>query len=216
MLPPLHIELAKKIAAYHRLNQEPQHSDCIIALGSNDPRVAERAVELYQLGLAPYLVFSGGVGALTEGLYKTSEAEYFAEIALARGVPEKDLILETQSKNTGENVRFVRELLLTRKLNPASAIAVQKPYMERRTLATFGKFWPELKITVTSPQITFDDYALPSLSLERVIAIMVGDLQRIHEYPKLGYQIFQEVPKDVQNAFDKLVEFGYTEHLIRV
>ena len=42
-------------------------------------------------------------------------------------------------------------------------ILVQKPFMERRTLATFLKQWPEIdktfdRIAVTSPQIYFMDY----------------------------------------------------------
>ncbi len=43
---------------------------------------------------------------------------------------------------------------------------------------------------------------------------MVGDLQRIKEYPKLGFQIVQEIPDEVWNAYEKLVAAGYNKHLI--
>jgi len=43
---------------------------------------------------------------------------------------------------------------------------------------------------------------------------MVGDLQRIAIYPKQGFQIAQEIPVDVWDAFEQLVALGYTKHLI--
>ena len=56
-------------------------SDCIFVLCSNDTRVAEYAAELYHQKIAPYIVFSGGVGRFTEGSFERSEAETFASIA---------------------------------------------------------------------------------------------------------------------------------------
>src|SRR5262249_51757135 len=47
-----------------------------------------------------------------------------------------------------------------------------------------------------------------------VINIMVGDLQRIRIYPGRGFQIEQDIPDDVWQAFEKLIELGYDKHLI--
>jgi hypothetical protein len=44
---------------------------------------------------------------------------------------------------------------------------------------------------------------------------MVGDLQRIKFYPALGFQIEQEIPDEVWQAYEKLVELGYDQHLIK-
>jgi uncharacterized SAM-binding protein YcdF (DUF218 family) len=176
--------------------------------------VAERAAELFGRGLAPRIVFSGKIGALTEGLYASSEAEHFAHIAEERGVPRRAMLLETESTNTGENVRLTRALLAAHGPLPHSAIAVQKPYMERRTAATFARYWPELKLAVTSPQIPLEAYAPEGVPLSRLIEIMVGDLQRIIEYPKRGFQAPQEVPPEIEAAFHELVRLGYTGHLI--
>ncbi len=72
-----------------RLNHEPVRSDCIFCMCSNDTRVAEYAAQLYLDGYAPKLVFSGGIGRFTEGLFNTSEAEAFALVAKDMGVPEQ-------------------------------------------------------------------------------------------------------------------------------
>jgi len=67
---------------------------------------------------------------------------------------------------------------------------------------------------VTSPNIHFEHYPTKSISKDDVINIMVGDLQRIKEYPKKGFQIEQEIPNDVWQAYKKFIEIGYTKHLI--
>jgi hypothetical protein len=44
---------------------------------------------------------------------------------------------------------------------------------------------------------------------------MVGDLQRIKIYPEKGFQIPQEIPSDVWDAFEQLVELGFDKHLAK-
>jgi hypothetical protein len=39
-------------------------------------------------------------------------------------------------------------------------------------------------------------------------------MQRIEEYPKLSFQVEQEIPDDVWKAFNELVSLGYDKHLI--
>ena len=208
------IELAKKLWDYHHLNHELQKVDCILTLGSHDLRVAKRAAQLYLDGFAPLLVFSGGLGRLTLDMWIQSEAEQFAAIAAEMGVPREDILVENKSTNTGENILFTRQLLAARNLHPESFIVVQKPYMERRSYATFKKQWPDKKLLVTSPQIAFEDYPTGEISMEKVIDIMVGDLQRIKYYPEKGFQIYQEIPDDVWDACNELIRSGFNKYLI--
>jgi len=207
-------DLAKRLLQFHRLGHILSPSDCILVLCSNDIRVAEHAAQIFKRGLAPLIVFSGAVGPLTEGLYSKTEAEEFADVALRLGVPADRIVLEKMATNTGENVVFSRAMLAKRGVAPATAIAVQKPYMERRTFATFSVIWPELKVAVTSPDLKFEELTLPWIDQNRLIEIIVGDLHRIIEYPKLGFQSAQELPTDVLEAFQELVRRGYTGHLI--
>ncbi|MFH0857448.1 MAG: YdcF family protein [Candidatus Magasanikbacteria bacterium] len=207
-------ELAKILWDYHHVNQSLEKSDCILVLGSHDLRVAERGAELYLQGLAPIIIFSGGLGNFTKGIWDQSEADKFASIAMNMGVPSKAILVENKSTNTGENILFTQQLLKEKGINPQSFIVVQKPYMERRSYATFKKHWPEKKLVVTSPIISFEKYPNDEIPLENVIHIMVGDLQRIKIYPEKGFQIFQEIPDDVWQAFEQLVELGYTHHMV--
>src|SRR5689334_8379556 len=207
------IALAQQLWDYHHMQHELKRSDCIFALGSHDLRVANRAAELYLQGWAPLLIFSGGLGNVTKGIWTEAEADRFAAIALNMGVPESAILVENKSTNTGENILFTQALLQERGLDPHTFILVQKPYMERRSYATFKKQWPDKELLVTSPQIPFSAYANEEIPLERVINIMVGDLQRIRLYPERGFQIYQEIPDTIWQAYEQLVALGFDKHL---
>lgn len=208
-------QLARILWDYHHLHHELKKADCIFVLGSHDTRVADYAADLYLQGYAPYIVFSGGFGRLTTDIFKKPEAEIFADIAKNKGVPADKIIIENKSTNTGENVSFTKKILAEKDLDFQTFILVQKPYMERRTYATFKKVWPEKEFIVTSPQILFENYPTSEIPLDRVINSMVGDLQRIKLYPEKGFQIYQEIPNEVWNAYKQLVTLGYTKHLIK-
>ena len=211
--------LVEKIWQYHQLNHELARSDAILVLCSYDLVVARRGAQLYLEGWAPLLIFSGGLGTITSRLWSEPEADQFARIAAGMGVPEDRMLIENRSTNTGENIRFTRQMLAERGLDPQTFIVVQKPYMERRSFATFRKVWPEKDVIVTSPRMSLERYLREcsngELTTDDVISIMVGDLQRIKEYPSKGFQIYQDIPDDVWSAFGELVAAGYDKHLIR-
>ena len=212
-------ELAERLWDYHHMNHGLERSEVILVLCSHDEAVAERGAALYLEGWAPLLIFSGGLGVITKNLWSEPEAELFASIARRMGVPEERIVVESRSTNTGENVQFTRRLLAERGLEPQSLILVQKPYMERRAFATFKNYWPEPRVFVTSPQVSFEEYLKSysnrALTEEDVVGIMVGDLQRLRVYPEKGFQIPQEIPADVWAAYEELVRAGYDKYLIK-
>ena len=205
---------ARTLWDYHHVGHSLETADAILGLGSHDTRVAERGAELFLAGWAPLLLFSGHLGGLTSGMWTRSEAEIFADVAAGLGVPRDRILVEARSTNTGENVDFSRQLLAEKGLIPRKAIAVQKPYMERRTLATFRQRWPELEVIVTSPQIAFADYPTAGMDKDDVIHIMVGDLQRLIVYGRRGWSTPQDVPAEVLEAYERLVAAGYTRRLL--
>jgi len=210
--------LVERVWEYHHLNHQLSHADAILVLCSHDKIVANRGAELFLEGWAPLLIFAGGLGSITSRLWREPEADQFARIAIAMGVPEERILIENSSTNTGENILFTKQLLLQRRLDPQKFIVVQKPYMERRSYATFKKLWPEKDVIVASPRMSLDEYLSAgshgALSSDDVIGIMVGDLQRIRLYAEKGFQIHQDIPDDVWQAYEELVEAGYDTHLL--
>ena len=212
--------LVETIWHYHHLNHHLSRADAILVLCSHDTIVANRGAELFLQGWAPLLIFSGGLGSITSRLWDEPEADQFARIAAGLGVPRERILIENRSTNTGENVRFTRQLLAEQRLDPHKFIVVQKPYMERRSYATFRKVWPEKEVVVTSPQLSLDEYlsrySNGALTPDDVVSIMVGDLQRIRVYAEKGFQIEQEIPDEVWQAYEELVKSGYDRHLVNL
>jgi len=210
--------LAQKIWQYHQMKHRLEKADAILVLCSHDKRVAETGAQLFLDGWAPLLIFAGGLGSVTRGMWTEPEADQFAEIANGMGVPRESILIENRSTNTGENVLFTRQLLAQNQIDPERFILVQKPYMERRSFATFRQLWPEKECVVTSPQVSFDEYLAgytnQEFSKDDVVNIMVGDLQRIRIYPAKGFQIYQEIPPEVWSAYEELVRAGYSQRLV--
>ena len=200
------------------MKHQLEKADAILVLCSHDKKVAETGAQLFLQGWAPLLIFAGGLGSVTRGMWTEPEADQFAEIATGMGVPSDRILVENRSTNTGENISFTKQLLVDHGIDPERFIVVQKPYMERRSFATFRKVWPEKAVIVTSPRVSFDEYldgySNEALSRDDVISIMVGDLQRIKLYPDKGFQIHQEIPPDVWSAYEELIEAGYNQRLV--
>ena len=202
------------------LGHQLKRADVIFVPGSRDTRVAEYAAQLYLDGWAPILLFSGS-GSIhnhkpgREKFLGSTEAEVFTDIALQMGVPRKIILIENQSQNTGQNYEFSIKLLNEHGIKPKTVIAVQKPYMERRTYAAGKVWWPQIELISTSSPISMEDYQNGTNDRdEHWVSAMIGDLQRIKEYPTKGFQIKQAIPKDVWEAYEYLVSLGYNKRLI--
>lgn len=207
-------ELAKILWDYNTMKHRVRVSDCILALGSHDIRVAHRAADLFLQDFAPWIVFSGNLGRLTEDMWDQPEAEIFTEEAIRVGVPRDKILIENRSTNTGDNIRLTRELLASKGLSVETVILVQKPYMQRRAYATLKKVWQDKDVMVTAPQLSFEEDPNEIIKKNDLISIMVGDTQRIKVYADRGFQIPQEIPDDVWAAYEELVRRGFTSHLI--
>ncbi|XP_072553475.1 uncharacterized protein SCO4629-like [Salminus brasiliensis] len=206
---------AKVLWDYLCLRRPLEKSDVIIGLGCHDLRVAERSAQLFLDGWAPYLLFTGYLGNQTADVWTRPEAEVFRDVALAMGVPENRILLETAATNTGENIRFSYQTLRNNGVPVRKLILVQQPFMERRVEATFLQQWPgPLKNThciVTSPDLDMSSYPIPAVgSTQQLICCMLGAVERIRDYPEKGFQVKQEIPPEVLKAYHWLLDTGYT------
>ncbi len=161
------------------------------------------------------MVFSGNKSESNRNLWEVPEAQVFANEAMHLGVPKDKILLEEKATNTGENILFTKQLLEEKGLNIESFIVVQKPFMLRRVYATLLKQWPGKEIVMSAPQLSFEEYPNHVLSKNYIINILVGDTQRIKLYPEKGFQISQEIPEEVWQAYEELVRRGYSEHVLK-
>ncbi|MDO6526394.1 YdcF family protein [Motilimonas sp. 1_MG-2023] len=189
-------------------------ASCIIVMGSIDIRTAQRASELILQGLAPYVVFSGNCGRNTEGLFKKTEAEVFADVARQAGVPASHVLLEPKATNTGENVKFSMALLAERGIQVDSVILVHKDFATKRAFATFKQHFPDIEVMVAGPQLTYSSYPNDVIDKTLLIHTLVGDMQRMKLYPMLDYQVEMPIDSEAWQAYQALVLAGFTEQII--
>lgn len=123
---------------YQGLEDTGENVDCILVLGSMkaDKYRVPVAVKAYKANRANRIVLCGGkLRDFPNGKY--SEADHMRYTALETGVLEEDIIIENDSENTVENIRFgMAQLQKTVGINNIhSILLVTATYHMRRSLA---------------------------------------------------------------------------------
>lgn len=199
---------------YHHMGHELAPCDVGVGLGSHDLGVATYTAELFHQGMVPRIVFTGANAPTTIERFPRGEAVHYREHAIERGVPTAAIYVEPEATNTGQNIELTRQLLEDEGVSADSVLLVSRPYQQRRAYTTAKKLWPDVEVICASRPLPLDDYIASIGDTTRVIDMLVGDTQRIIEYPKRGYAIPQDMPPEAETAFNRLVSAGYTSRLL--
>ncbi|MFD9454404.1 YdcF family protein [Streptomyces sp. NPDC059985] len=199
---------------FQQMRHEPRPCSVAIGLGSHDLGVADVTADLYERGMAPLIVFTGASSRTTRERMPRGEAQHYRERAQELGVPADVVLVEPNARNTGENIRFSRDLLADRGVDVSSVLLVSKPYEERRAYATARKLWPEVEIVSASSPMTLAEYAASIKDPRLVLDMLVGAQQRLIVYPHKDFMISLEVPALVTTAYERLVASGFTSRLV--
>lgn len=199
---------------YHDMHHELRPTDVGVGLGSHDLGVATYTAELYHEGMFPLIVFTGANAPTTVERFPRGEAIHYAEHAKELGVPLDDIIIEPQATNTGENIVLTRAALAEREIFPKSVTFISRPYQQRRAYATCRKIWPEVDPICASLPLPLAEYVETIGDVDRVLNMLVGDTQRIGLFAERGFAVPQPMPAKVMQAYEHLVQHGYTARLI--
>lgn len=127
-------------------------SDAIVVLGAAQyvgrpsPVLRARldhALDLWQRGLAPRLIFTGGTGVGDT----TSEAAVSRNYALKHGVPDTAILMENEGRTTRESLAAVSAIMRARQMR--TAILVSDPFHM-------------LRLRILSTQYGVDAYTSPT------------------------------------------------------
>ena len=186
------------------------NSDVIVVCCSYDLRVCDHACDLLKQGLAEKIIFSGFQGRWTKALWAEPESEVFFKRAIANNISEERIILERSATNIGENIG------LSRLLEPdaKSVIFVTKPNTLLRVKLTTPIQWPNIHFFTSCPEIQFPTDISNVVGLFGLINEMVGDVQRIIEYPSVGYQVEWQLPEEIELSYSYLKDNGFTHCLM--
>lgn len=211
---------AKALFSYERVDDPLEHRDVLLGFGNHSEYVAKRAAELYLEGWAKRILFTGGFGRVTRNIWHVPEAERFTDVATGMGVPREAILLDTTSTNTGENISHSKQLLAEAGLDSTSAIVVELPFRGRRTRSALEAQWPELDFIMASPTLSFEEFLSiykneGPIGANEFLSILAGDVQRIIEYGRRGWQTPQDIPGEVMAAYKRLVEAGFTSQMLK-
>lgn len=206
---------ARRLWDYLRLDIPVVSAECLLVFGGHDLGVAERAAELYMDGIVPFIVVSGGSRAVPDGSEFGTEADAIVDVLLRRDVPKDIIAVERLAANTSENFWLTAELLRDREIDPQTFLAVQKPYTERRTMATARRRWPGKQVSVTSQQIGFDAYCAGTIPVDRILSMLAGEVLRLEAYTDAGLIALDEpVPPELLKAARALQAAGYSSRAV--
>jgi uncharacterized SAM-binding protein YcdF (DUF218 family) len=125
-----------------------------------------QTIQLYHNGVLKKIIISGGSGHL---LYRDrTEAAFIKKYLVTIGIKPGDIIFESRSKNTYENARFTKELLVENNIVDEVLLITSALHMKRAS-ATFMKQgilvneYPTSKI-VGERLKNFDHLLIPSIT----------------------------------------------------
>ncbi|WP_288878208.1 YdcF family protein, partial [uncultured Kosakonia sp.] len=186
------------------------------------------------------LLISGGLGHSTTFLYSAiarhprynvirttgrGEAAILADIARQFWkIDESQLLIEDRSTNSGENARFSLDMLISQHIAPKTAVIVQDPTMQRRTMATFARAsqqctnaphwfsWPGFtpRLNNTPDGLAFQPRVRGLWPVERYLSLLMGEVPRLRDdangYGPNGrdYLAHIEFPPEIEQAWQTL------------
>lgn len=213
-LPSRVTPVAQRLWDYLAPEAPRTRSDVVVGLGSSDISVATACADVLRQRRAPLIVFSGANSKDTAKFFPDGEAEHYARHALALGANPTQIMIERRATNTEENLRYSRELLESRNIDLKTALIATRPHHQLRALGTAKRVWPDVVVQCTSIRASFSEYLRIAGDAERVVNVMVGEIQRLEVYARKGLILADPVPAPVMAATRKLAHLGYHHRLL--
>jgi uncharacterized SAM-binding protein YcdF (DUF218 family) len=136
-------------------------------------RGADRAIhalQLYKLGIARKLLITGGSAHLDgRGVL---EADDLADFMRMAGVPDQDIIIENQAKNTHESAVLVNEIL-TKIDGPKQLLIVTSAYHLPRAMACFKKVGVKADAFAAEPMADERHFNIEALLVPKTEAVEI-------------------------------------------
>jgi uncharacterized SAM-binding protein YcdF (DUF218 family) len=191
-----HDRAMEELFQFLAIEDELRNADIIIGFGVFDMRVPEHCARLHLEKYAPRILFTGGHGT-GSGPLQEPEALVFRDRALALGVKPSDIIIESTSTNTLENVLFSIRTLDGLGLKCKSSIIVAQPHRQRRVWLTCRRWMTDITLINHHPPAKPETEAERFGSAKKLQESMRGEIERIMKYGLKGDIEADEVPAGI-------------------
>jgi uncharacterized SAM-binding protein YcdF (DUF218 family) len=164
----------------------PQQADVLFVFGAGNGRW-DGAARLFHDGFAPNVLATGGRPNGDECC--APESHQIRDHLVALGVPGDAILLESESTNTLENVRFGLNTLAAHGMSTRAVLFVTKSHHGGRAWRTLTRWLPDPRISCVTYDMVYDgvpvrqeDWWHHEISRERVL----GEYHRILRYAARG------------------------------
>ncbi len=147
------------------------------------------AIELYKKRKIRKILITGGSGVLSfEG---KAESTMLREFALMAGVRASDVIIETESRNTWENAKNCRRILVEQGARD-EALLITSAFHMKRAAACFDKLGVHIDTFPTDYyggplRLSPDELVIPKLNALQLWTILIKEWVGIAAYKVAGY-----------------------------
>lgn len=147
-------------------------------------------LQLYKLGKIDKILISGGSGKLIDNVDDIKEADELAKVLLLTGVPQEDILIERESRNTYESAincaKIINSLHTDKIMLITSAFHLTRSSLcfkkQNISFTTFGTdYYSHDKLSY------IDDYITPNPSAIEKWNIIIRELIGILAYKLMGY-----------------------------
>lgn len=165
-----------------------QEKDNVVFKSGSDRLM--QAITLYKKGMVKKIIFSGGSGYLNDTIQ--TEAIFIRDYLLNIGIPKKDILIDSTSKNTRENAQNTYELLQKEKVLTKSHLLVTSASHMKRAKGCFNKV--EIDITpyptdrlAVKREYGISSFISPSLNALQTWTLILHELLGYATYKTIGY-----------------------------
>jgi len=166
------------------------------------------------------LVFTGGAGGPLLRNPEKVKAQWFADEAMAMGVPKRDILVNPDGFNFRESLLVAKKTIRAEDEFDMSPrlIVVHKPYMLRMLQYIYRQEWPRAWMTVSNISNDFDEYVGMQQQdnyTKKIIGLLVSHFRIQMDYMvhyKCG--VVEDIHAEVRLAFHELLGRGYTKYLV--
>jgi uncharacterized SAM-binding protein YcdF (DUF218 family) len=148
-----------------------------------------QAIELYRKGVIKKIVFTGGSGRVLHPEMK--EGGYIGRYFTYFGIPEKDVLIESESQNTHENALYTKSLLEKEKVG-GSYLLITSAFHMRRSIGCFKvvgmSVTPYSTDRLAGPRkFEFDHLFIPNISTMNDWNSLIHEFVGYLTYKAIGY-----------------------------
>ncbi|MFD8244206.1 YdcF family protein [Nocardia sp. NPDC059691] len=141
------------------------------------------------------------------------EAAKFRLAAEKLNLNPNQIIEEPFAQNTGQNAVYSVDMLQAHGRDVSSVIGVCTPFHSRRVWGTLVKQCPDVEhVSISAADVSLENYmkygnrpdADTAPHPKSIVAITMGEIKRLDEYPREGHCVQENIPGNVRDAYDRL------------